>query len=107
MPGFEVTTESLRTAGNGLTQAGTSFGDTVASFEASLDGYAAPWGSGMIASILGPAYEQLSAYIFDCLYVAADEMEIGGEDITAMADAYDTADDDAAGQFRSILGQLG
>ncbi|MFG1842846.1 hypothetical protein ACGFH8_30970 [Micromonospora sp. NPDC049175] len=107
MAGFDVVPEPLRDGGTRLAEAGDRFADAVETLEATLAGYGEPWGSGDLASLIGPAYRQTAEYIIGCLYVAADEMAIGGDDLVGMADAYEAVEDEVAQMFTSISGQLG
>lgn len=99
--------EPLREGGNRLVGAGDRFADALESFETTLAGYGAPWGSGYLAALIGPAYQQTADYIIGCLYVAADELANGGDDLVGMADAYEAVEAELGGMFTSISQQLG
>ena len=102
--GFDVVPEPLRDGGSQLADAGERFADAVEAFEATLAGYGEPWGSGDLASLIGPAYLQTADYILGCLYVAANEMASAGDDLVGMADAYDAVEAQVGQLFTSISG---
>ncbi|SCF08801.1 hypothetical protein GA0070607_5375 [Micromonospora coriariae] len=105
--GFEVEPQTMRDAGATVSDLAGRFLDELDGFEAQMTGYGEPWGADDIGSLIGVAYTEVAAYVFDCLGLAAEEIGSAGGDLSSMADAYDRVDEDGAGTMRSLAGGLG
>ncbi|MEH1165242.1 hypothetical protein V6V47_07635 [Micromonospora sp. CPCC 205539] len=105
--GFEVLPQSLRDAGQSVGDVARRFLTDLDGFQSQMDGYGEPWGADDIGSLIGVAYTEVAAYVFDCLGIAGEELDSAGGDLGGMADAYDLVDEDGAGSMRSLAGGLG
>ncbi|MEV0156931.1 hypothetical protein AB0H57_24815 [Micromonospora sp. NPDC050686] len=105
--GFEVRPEALRDAGHTLSDVAQGFLADLDGFEAQLRGYGEPWGGDDIGSLIGVAYTEVAAYLFDCVASAGEEIGSAGEDVSGMADAYERVDEDGADSMRSLAAGLG
>lgn len=107
MSRFSVSIESLRAGGADMERLGDELGAQLDAFDAQQQGFGAPWGTGTIGSLLGPAYLEVSEYVLNCLFTAADELARSGTDLGDMAAAYETADADAESSmagYQTLLG---
>jgi hypothetical protein len=102
-----VQPESLRSSGDLVIGVTERFIGELESFEARMEGYGQPWGADDIGSLIGIAYTEVAAYVFDCIGVAAEELGSAGGDLTGMADAYELSDEEAAGGMRGLTDSLG
>jgi len=105
--GFEVEPALLRTGGDEVIGAAARFIGQLESFEAQMDGYGEPWGADEVGSLIGAAYTAVSAWVLDCIGVAAEEIGAAGSDLTQMADNYEQVEKDSADAMRSLQGMLG
>lgn len=104
---FEVDPPQIRKAGRDIADFAQRFIDEMDAFEARMEGYGQPWGNDDIGSLIGTAYTEVAAYIFDCVGIAMDEIGSAGDDVAKMADAYERADEDGASAMRSLADRLG
>ncbi|RLP94026.1 WXG100 family type VII secretion target [Micromonospora sp. CV4] len=107
MSGFEVEPTALRAGGDQVIGASERFIGQLESFEAQMAGYGEPWGGDDIGSLIGVVYTGVSAWVLDCIGVAAEEIGAAGSDLTAMAENYESVEREAANAMRGILGMLG
>ncbi|MEU1588033.1 hypothetical protein [Micromonospora sp. NPDC005710] len=107
MNGFEVRPEALRAGGEQVIGAAERFTGQLESFEAQMAAYGEPWGGDDIGSLIGVVYSGVSAWVLDCIGVAAEEIGAAGSDLTAMAESYESVERSAADAMRGILGTLG
>ncbi|MDR7276604.1 hypothetical protein [Catenuloplanes atrovinosus] len=107
MSGFEVEPAQLRAGGDQVIDAGRRFIDQLEAFEARMEGYGEPWGADDIGSLIGMAYTAASAWVLDCIGLAAEEIGEAGSDLTQMADNFEQVEQDAANAMRGIQGMLG
>ena len=107
MNGFEVEPAALRAGGDQVIGAADRFTGQLESFEAQMAGYGEPWGGDDIGSLIGAVYTGVSAWVLDCIGVAAEEIGAAGSDLTAMADNYESVEQETTNAMRDILGILG
>jgi hypothetical protein len=105
--GFTVSPESLQSSGEGVMGVAERFINELESFESQMEGHGEPWGDDDIGSLIGIAYTEVAAYLFDCLGVAGDELGSAGSDLGAMGEGFQQVEQDVADimrQFTEILG---
>ncbi|GAA2691951.1 hypothetical protein [Actinoplanes palleronii] len=107
MSGFAVDPAALRAGGDGVITVAQGFIGQVETFEAQMQGYGEPWGGDDIGSLIGIAYTAVSAWVLDCIAVAAEEIGSAGSDLTLMADNYESAEEDLVTGLRGLQHELG
>jgi hypothetical protein len=105
--GFEVQPAALRAGGEQVIDAAERFIGQLESFEAEMAGYGEPWGGDDIGSLIGVVYTGVSAWVLDCIGVAAEEIGAAGSDLTLMADNYERVEQESANAMRDLHGMLG
>ncbi|WP_033339585.1 hypothetical protein [Catenuloplanes japonicus] len=107
MSGFDISTESLRSGGTRVEDLGDQLAGQLEMFAGTLQGYGAPWGTGTIGSLLGPSYLEVSQYVLDCLFIAADELARSGADLVEMGAAYEETEAGAQDSMTAMSTRLG
>jgi hypothetical protein len=105
--GVQISTEVLRQTGNALKQVGDQLDAELASLEAQLKSFGEPWGNDDIGQLIGVAYEEVVSFAFDCLRDVLAEIRESGTDLGAMADRYDTAEQNLTDNFKELWQQMG
>ncbi|MFC0506576.1 hypothetical protein [Micromonospora costi] len=107
MPDLEVQPASIRTSGQSLLARGDGFAEQLAAFEQATAAYEGAWGDDTIGTYIGSAYVAVAQWALDCWYTVADELSAAGDDLSAMADAYEQTETDNLGGFDAIGRALG
>jgi hypothetical protein len=105
--GFQVQPEDLRRAGQELDQIADRLDALLDQAGTQLDGYADPFGTDDIGSLIAEAYEVSAEAVFDLLVDVSDGLRDDAEDLSGMADAYQATDGDALVSMDRIGSQLG
>ncbi|GAA2711592.1 WXG100 family type VII secretion target [Actinoplanes palleronii] len=107
MSGFETEPAALRAGGEQVIDVAERFIGQLESFEAQMAGYGEPWGGDDIGSLIGTVYVGVSAWVLDCIGVAAEEIGAAGSDLTLMADNYESVEQESADAMLGIHRLLG
>jgi len=105
--GFRVDPPSIRAGGAGITSAGGRLRQRVAAFQQELAGFGEPWGTDELGALIGSCYQAISDLAMEVYQDNIDELEAYGEDVGAMADTYDEAEQAAEDGVRAIQDGLG
>ncbi|MEV6343271.1 hypothetical protein [Actinoplanes sp. NPDC051851] len=107
MSGFQVEPALLRSGGDQVIGVAERFIGDLDGFESRMQGYGEPWGGDDIGTLIGTVYTAVSAWVLDCIGVAAEEIGSAGSDVTLMADNYEAADQDVADGMTGMQKMLG
>lgn len=105
--GFHVDPASLLGSGDAVIEVARRLLGETESTEANMRAYGEPWGGDDIGSLIGIAYTEVAAYLFDCLGIAAEEVGSAGSDLTLMAESYEASDEEGAYAMRELSRDLG
>ncbi len=107
MRAVRIDPEGLASAAETMGSAATSFAERLDAFQARIAAIGPVFGDDETGSILGIAYEEASAFVFEVLTEALEEIGFAGEDLSAMARAHEANEADNTDLFNGILGRLG
>lgn len=107
MSAIEIVPESLRQAGNGLSQVCSELESELNSLESELQSMGEPWGNDDIGSLIGVAYQEVVAWAFDCLKDVLHELCESGTDLINQATQWEDKEQQVSADFQSFLGELG
>lgn len=107
MTGVEINTETLRTAGTGLSQVCDRLGSELDELGGKVQSYAGSWGNDVFGELIGAAVEEVVAYMFDRLRELATDYCERATDLGGMADWYDEAEQRFIDAFKTLSDQLG
>jgi hypothetical protein len=105
--GVEINTETLRTAGTGLSQVCERLGSELDQLSGKVQSYAGAWGNDQYGQLIGAAVEEVVAYMFDRLKELATDFCERATDLGGMADWYDQAEQQFIDAFKALSDQLG
>jgi len=105
--GVEINTDTLRTAGTGLSQVCERLGGELDQLGGKVQSYAGSWGNDVFGELIGAAVEEVVAYMFDRLKELANDYCERATDLGGMADWYDEAEQRFIDAFKNLSEQLG
>jgi len=86
MSGFDISPASLRTSADGLVNVVDRIAEATVKLETSLQGYGAPWGTGLVGQVLGSLYLDIHDLAMGILETNAEVMSEYAEGLDGMAD---------------------
>jgi hypothetical protein len=102
MTGFMIDPERLSASGSALQSVASRLSAELASFQSELAGFAAPWGSDDIGSLIGATHDEVSSWAFECYQDALDEMASAGADVVDIGARYAEVDENVNRRFRGL-----
>jgi hypothetical protein len=105
--GVQIVPDTLRQAGNGLSQVCSELEGELNKLESELSAMGEPWGNDDIGSLVGAAYQEVVAWAFDCLRDVLNELCESGTDLINEATQWEQQEQQVEAGFQQFLGQLG
>jgi hypothetical protein len=105
--GVQIVPDTLRHAGNGLSQVCSELEGELNKLESELSAMGEPWGNDDIGSLVGAAYQEVVAWAFDCLRDVLNELCESGTDLINEATQWEQQEQQVEQGFQQFLGQLG
>lgn len=81
-------TSGLRCSGDRLAGLGEAFEAAIDRFRERVREHGEPWGDDELGSLIGDAFPTVGEWVLDCCLAVADEFQLSGDDLAAMADSY-------------------
>jgi hypothetical protein len=107
MTGVQIVPDTLRQAGNGLSQVCSELESELNKLESELSAMGEPWGNDDIGQLVGAAYQEVVAWAFDCLRDVLHELCESGTDLVNQATQWEEQEQQVETGFQQFLGQLG
>ena len=107
MTGVQIVPDTLRQAGNGLSQVCSELEGELNKLESELSAMGEPWGNDDIGQLVGAAYQEVVAWAFDCLREVLHELCESGTDLINQATQWEDQEQQVEAGFQQFLGQLG
>jgi len=105
--GFEITPESLRTSSNAMVEVVDRMTTAFAALESKLDGYGAPWGTGLLGMAFELIYTDVKDMAFGSYEANAEVISEYAEGLDSMAADIEDWETEITNSFEDIGGQLG
>ncbi|MBQ0905773.1 WXG100 family type VII secretion target [Micromonospora sp. U21] len=104
---LEIDPDQVRAAGTRLVDVGERLATALEGLDARLKGFGEPWGGDMLGTLVAASFPVVSGYLLECCAAMADEYQSSGEDLMALADDMTAVEEELAGRFRALAGELG
>ena len=105
--GFYVEPPAIRAGGDGIVATAGQLRERLASFQQELAGYGEPWGTDDLGTLIGTCYQAIADLAMEVYQDNLDELDAYGEDVGAMADTYEQAEQATEDSVRTITDRLG
>ncbi|MEV1013489.1 hypothetical protein AB0I89_26800 [Micromonospora sp. NPDC049801] len=103
---MQIDPEGISAAGTTMRSLADGFADKLTAFQARLASIGPAFGDDETGSLLGVAYDEAAAYVFESLLEALDEVGFAGDDLTGMARAHEANEADTGDLFRVLLKRM-
>jgi hypothetical protein len=105
--GFEIGPESLRTSSNALVEVVDRMSTAFTDLENKLNGYGAPWGTGLLGMAFELVYSDVKDMAFGSYEANAEVISEYAEGLDSMAADLEDLETEIKSGFDELAGQLG